>query len=303
MFSVVIPYFKKRDYIERCLDAVLNQSFTDFEIIVVDDGSQDDIAHLISSKYAAKVTLVQQPNQGVSAARNAGIANAKNEYIAFLDADDVWQYDYLKIVNKVIKDLDSDLIAVGYTNNIEELQKGQQKLGYRIMTEDEYLLESCYSGIITSSSVVVKKILFNVSNNFDVTLKKGEDIEMWLRLVKNANCFIVVKNILTYYDVNIVGQATNVKFDFKYSFASRLEDLSIGGEKYYLFAKRFMYCRLFEYNFSNPEKTLYFIDLFKLNKSLFSFYKIDSKCFEVLRNSKMRVLVNKYLKITVRFIK
>src|SRR5690606_699032 len=104
MFSILIPYYKKRKYIERCIDAILAQTYINYEIILVDDGSQDDIADMVNEKYSGKVTLIHQQHQGVSAARNKGIANATHDYIAFLDADDCWNPKYLEFVAKIIKE-------------------------------------------------------------------------------------------------------------------------------------------------------------------------------------------------------
>ena len=171
------------------------------------------------------------------------------------------------------------------------------------MSEDEYLLKSSYSAVINSSSVVAKKGLFNKTLGFDITLKRGEDIEMWLRLVKHAEKFTKVKNILSFYDLDIVGQVTTNKSDFHASFASKLEKFSKVDQKNQLFARRFMYSRLFQYHFSNPEKTNFFIDFFKLNKPFFSFYKINPVYFYKFRNSNCRIVINTYLKLTVRLLK
>ncbi len=303
MFSIIIPYYKKRNYIERCIDSVLNQTFKDFEIIVVDDGSLDNISVLCSKKYGDKVKLLTQENQGVSSARNTGIAHATNDYIAFLDADDYWHQEYLMTVYKTINITDSDLISTGFTNNVLELQKGKVNLVFNEMSEDEYLLKSTYSAIINSSAVIVKKDIYNKTSGFDVGLKRGEDIEMWLRLVKHSERFIKIENILSFYDLNIEGQATNKKPDFKYSFASKLAQFSKTDDKYRLFTKRFMYCRLFQYHFSNPEQTAFFIKELKLNSPFFSLYRINSSHFNRIRSSKLRMVINKYLKLTVRFIK
>ena len=87
--SVVIPLYNKRDYIERCLNSVIKQISIPEEIIVVDDGSTDDSAIIVSEKFP-QVTLIHQLNAGVSAARNTGVLAVKYDYIAFLDADDFW---------------------------------------------------------------------------------------------------------------------------------------------------------------------------------------------------------------------
>ena len=102
MFSVIIPYYNKEKYVERCIASVLNQTFQDFEIILVDDGSTDNGCAIIREKYGNKVTLISQKNQGVSQARNKGISMARFNYIAFLDADDCWHIQFLEKVKEVV---------------------------------------------------------------------------------------------------------------------------------------------------------------------------------------------------------
>lgn len=91
-FSVIVPVYQVKDYMRQCLDSVLRQTFTDFELVLVDDGSTDGSAD-ICAEYAAadqRVRLFSQPNSGLSAARNTGIKNARGEYLIFLDSDDYW---------------------------------------------------------------------------------------------------------------------------------------------------------------------------------------------------------------------
>ena len=96
--SVVIPLYNHSDTIQRCVDSVLGQGFEDFELIVVDDGSTDGGGDLVSGMQDSRVHLVMQENGGVSSARNRGIAEARGTIVAFLDADDEWNPDYLETI-------------------------------------------------------------------------------------------------------------------------------------------------------------------------------------------------------------
>ena len=91
MFSIIIPLYNKEKYIVNTIKSVLNQSFSKFEVIVVDDGSSDNGVNAVKKIDDSRIKIITQKNQGVSAARNNGIKNAKYEYIAFLDADDLWK--------------------------------------------------------------------------------------------------------------------------------------------------------------------------------------------------------------------
>ena len=90
MFSIVIPLYNKAEYVPKTLASVLNQTYSDFELIIVDDGSTDDSLEVINSFVDNRIKIVKQKNGGVSAARNRGIIEAKYELIALLDADDWW---------------------------------------------------------------------------------------------------------------------------------------------------------------------------------------------------------------------
>ena len=97
-YSVVIPLYNKEHYIEKTISSVLNQTFQDFEIIVIDDGSKDKSLSKARKleKRSEKIRVIEQENQGVSVARNTGVEYAKGDYIAFLDADDEWRDNYLE---------------------------------------------------------------------------------------------------------------------------------------------------------------------------------------------------------------
>ena len=94
MFSVIIPTYNRATFVTKAIDSVLRQSFNDYEIVVVDDGSTDTTTEALE-QYGKTITVVHQANSGVSAARNRGIANANGKWIAFLDSDDEWKENYL----------------------------------------------------------------------------------------------------------------------------------------------------------------------------------------------------------------
>ena len=99
-FSIIIPVYNVEKYIDNCLKSIMNQTFKDYEIIVVNDGTKDNSMDIVK-KY--DVTIVEQKNQGLSAARNTGVNHATGEYLIFLDSDDSWNKDLLKEINKSLK--------------------------------------------------------------------------------------------------------------------------------------------------------------------------------------------------------
>lgn len=114
-FSIIVPVFNVEQYLKECLDSILNQSYKDFELILVNDGSMDKSLE-ICEKYAeldSRVILINQPNEGVSAARNKGIELAKGKYIWFVDSDDFIKEEVLiKIYRKLTKDFNVDILGI-----------------------------------------------------------------------------------------------------------------------------------------------------------------------------------------------
>jgi glycosyltransferase involved in cell wall biosynthesis len=114
--SVIIPLFNKAPYVQRALDSVTAQTFTDFELIVVDDGSTDEGPRIVEAYNDPRIRLVKQENAGPGAARNRGIADARGEFIAFLDADDEWFPDYLEQSTRLLNEYGPSVasITAGY---------------------------------------------------------------------------------------------------------------------------------------------------------------------------------------------
>lgn len=100
MFSIIIPLYNKADYVAETLRSVLNQTYNYYEVIVVNDSSTDNSLEIVSSFHDKRIHVYTKKNEGVSAARNYGIMHAKHDYIAFLDADDIWDIDYLECQKK-----------------------------------------------------------------------------------------------------------------------------------------------------------------------------------------------------------
>ena len=109
--SVIVPVYKVEPYLRRCVDSILNQSFQDFELILVDDGSPDSCG-AICDEYAARdsrIHVIHQENKGLSGARNTGIDHANGEYLAFVDSDDKWSPYFLESLYKALKEHDADI--------------------------------------------------------------------------------------------------------------------------------------------------------------------------------------------------
>lgn len=214
MFSVIIPYFNKANYIIRCIDSVMNQTFGAFEIIIVDDGSTDNGIALITKKYIESITIISQKNQGVSVARNNGIKMAKHEYIALLDADDAWHPQYLESINYVIrKENEVKIIGSHYSRTNDFLDKKVNTPNY--FKFDEYFKQAIRNTYFTSSSSVIQKKFFEKNEGFNSTLKKGEDHDVWFRVILSGGNSYYITNTLVYYSNEDTNQATRNKIELE----------------------------------------------------------------------------------------
>ncbi|WP_113923019.1 glycosyltransferase family 2 protein [Cognataquiflexum aquatile] len=180
MFSVIIPLYNKSQFIERAINSALNQIFKPSEIIVVDDGSTDDGVELVKKLFSSQVELYTQENMGVSAARNYAISKAKSSYIAFLDADDFWQEEYLELISKGIKSFPhAGIWGTSKTSDIVELVKPK---GEFYLIEDYFMKYVDRSPFLTSC-VVMDSSFFKCQPGFNENLTRGEDLDVWFRAI------------------------------------------------------------------------------------------------------------------------
>lgn len=187
--SVVIPLYNKADKIERTLKSVFAQTFTDYEIIIVDDGSTDNSSEIVEKFNDARILLIRQKNAGVSAARNRGICEAKGEYIAFLDADDEWLPEYLEEVNSLREEFPyCNAIAINYIHRyqtgkvIPTIIRGINWKGDRGILDNYFEVASQSHPPIWTSAVSVRKDALKSVGGFPEEIKAGEDLLTWARL-------------------------------------------------------------------------------------------------------------------------
>ncbi|MFC3904068.1 glycosyltransferase family 2 protein [Clostridium disporicum] len=214
MFSIIIPLYNKEKYIKETIKSVLNQSVQGFEIIVVDDGSQDDGLKIVKNIDDDRIKIIKQKNKGVSVARNNGIRNAKYEYIAFLDADDLWEEDFLESISELIKlypnagAYGTDYKLVDIKSKIEKVKSGYAYTEKYIIT-DNYFREACNNMHLTASSTVVRKDVFEKVGYFPEGVSTWEDVDMWCRIgICYSIAFINKKKVI--YNQNVDGSNTKV---------------------------------------------------------------------------------------------
>ncbi len=178
--SVIIPTFNRAHCIREAIHSVLIQSYPDFEIIVVDDGSTDDTETIVRS-YESNVSYVYQENRGPSAARNSGIQRARGTYLCFLDSDDLWLKNKLKAQMELIRR--SPEVKVCYTDEIwirNGVRVNQRKIHRKY---SGWIFRNCLPlCIISPSSVLLHREVFDIIGLFDENLMVCEDYDLWLRV-------------------------------------------------------------------------------------------------------------------------
>lgn len=202
-FSIIIPLYNKESYVADTIQSVLNQSFDDYEIIVVDDGSQDNSVEVVKQFSDSRIKLTQQKNAGVSNARNRGISQANGKWICFLDADDWFHPEYLSSLDMSISCYPTlNVFAssfISLADSIEWKPKAWEvsSLDYEII---ENLPNRWIRGIpfFTSSICIKKSLLAQMQPCFPPGESSGEDIDLWFRIAEKEKILLITNPLVAY---------------------------------------------------------------------------------------------------------
>lgn len=200
LVSIITPVYNGEKYISETIDSVLQQTYPDWEMIVVDDGSKDNSATIVR-QYAEKesrITLLQQPNGGSASARNNGIRHANGQYIALLDSDDLWDQDFLRSQLDLMKDKNAIVVHGSYKRINEKSEeilrawKAKEEVTYKQMQITNHI--ACLTGLYDTSiygKIYLKEELRSIR----------DDYAYWLDIVKLAGKSYGNQNILASYRV------------------------------------------------------------------------------------------------------
>ena len=190
-FSVIIPLYNKAPYVAKAIRSVLSQTFTDYELIIVDDGSGDNSADIaaLAIEGHANCHLIRQNNTGVSMARNNGVAASKGEYVCFLDADDLWAPNFLEEMAKLIAGFpEAGIYGTNYTIVNETKRKTRiSPIGVEAGFENGYI-NYCQTYAKTlamplwTGAVCIPRSVYETEGGFNPQLKMGEDFDLWIRI-------------------------------------------------------------------------------------------------------------------------
>lgn len=211
MISIIIPLYNKALSIGSTIYSVLNQTYKDFEIIIINDGSTDNSVQVVESIKDSRIKLFNKSNGGVSSARNMGIEKATADYIAFLDADDIWHETYLEEQWKLIHDFpDAGMWGCGWAHDMQGIiheANHKVSIGFRGYVSD-YWRKKLY--LYWTSAIVVKKSVFRQIEPFDERVKYGEDLDVWYRIILNYPVVFYNKTV-AYYRLEAENRAMNKK--------------------------------------------------------------------------------------------
>lgn len=212
MFSVIIPLYNKELSVKNTIQSVLNQSYQDFEIVIVNDGSTDNSVKEVEKLDDKRIRLIHQENQGVSAARNKGIKEARNEWVAFLDADDLWMKEHLEEYGNAIESSPNiNWLSSGYTTKTKKKEIDDIYSKGGVLTN---VFEDLINGLsIHTSTVCIKKELFDKYPDlyFRVGMNNSEDREVWYKLCCIDKHPFYISKSLSIYDVAVEGSLTKQK--------------------------------------------------------------------------------------------
>ena len=232
--SVIVALYNKASYVERAIRSILDQTFTDFEIIVVNDGSADGSDKVVEAIEDPRIKLISQPNSGAATARNTGIKAANGDLIAFLDADDVWRPDNLAMHTALLqRHIDVVWSAGLYNRRLAngKLEKLTLPPHCKEMIQDEVLQDALFflppRFYLCTITVAIRKWVFNEIGLMNTELKTAEDLDMWVRIALKypriaycskaiAEYYMETPDSLTEFATRECGELSEVIFSRKY---------------------------------------------------------------------------------------
>lgn len=199
LVSIILPTYNRSNVVGRAIESVLGQTFTNFELIVVDDGSTDDTLKILENYNDERIRIFSHDNnKGGSAARNTGISKSDGKYIAFIDSDDEWLRTKLQLQVEKIRSHPS--LSIVYTGHYKNSQ-GTREIG-QIPQHDGNIFEAqlARDRVNPTSTVLVDKHCFETVGTFNESLNARQDYEMWLRIAKKFNFGYIKKPLVIMHE-------------------------------------------------------------------------------------------------------
>ncbi|MGL5084037.1 MAG: glycosyltransferase [Microcoleaceae cyanobacterium] len=207
--SVIVPVYNAEKTIQETVESVLSQAFADFELIVINDGSNDATLDILNQIADPRLTVFSYPNAGLATSRNRGIVRSSGEFIAFIDADDLWTSDKLTTQWQALNHHPDFTVAYSWTDYIDEKSQFLRRGGRLSVEGDAYPYLLLNNILENGSSPLIRRQAFEEVGMFDESLKAAEDWDMWIRLAAKYS-FITVPQPQILYRVSNTSMSTNV---------------------------------------------------------------------------------------------
>ena len=213
--SVIVPIYNAKDTLERCLDSILDQSFNEFEVIWINDGSTDESEKILQEykKKDKRIIVIKQKNKRLSATRNVGIKNAKGKYVTFIDSDDWIEKDTFKKVKEQM-DKNYEIIRINYMINNEKKENNYKNILYNSKQIKEKVIPDILVGKIPSYSWLLYIKLDTLKKNnwyYNEETKYMEDIEYLLNICYSCKDIYFMNEKLYHYFINTNGMTKSKK--------------------------------------------------------------------------------------------
>ncbi|OKH33364.1 glycosyl transferase family A [[Phormidium ambiguum] IAM M-71] len=211
LISVIIPVYNGEKTIQETIESVLNQTFSDLELIIINDGSQDATLDVVSHIRDERLKVFSYPNAGVAESRNRGISLAKGDYISFIDADDLWTKDKLESQLKALQENPQSAVAYSWTKCIDESGEMSRRGSHISVTGNVYAKLLLIDFIENGSNPLIRRQALTEIGNFDRSVVPSEDRDMWLRLAASYDFVCVPTAQILYRQLSNSASANVVK--------------------------------------------------------------------------------------------
>jgi glycosyltransferase involved in cell wall biosynthesis len=214
--TVVIPLYNGAEFITRSVKSVLGQTYADFELIVVDDGSKDGGGEIVREFKDSRLRMIRQENAGASAARNKGIDEGKGKYFAFLDADDEWDVGFLDAAIQLATAFpQAGIYGTGYRmihrkGPVVEITAQEALSGQNTLLVTDYFTRASGGSLINASGVVIPRSVFEEVGLFQAGEHYGEDLEMWSRIALHHPLGYDTRVLFSYHQM---GSVNKIRFN------------------------------------------------------------------------------------------
>ncbi|MBD2567243.1 glycosyltransferase [Anabaena lutea] len=210
VISVIIPVYNGEKTIRETIESVLNQTFSLIEVLIINDGSTDATLEIIQNISDSRLKLFSYINAGPATSRNRGLSHAVSEFVAFIDADDIWTSNKLESQLKALQANPQAAVAYSWTDYIDAAGKLLKCGRHTTLSGDVYSRLLLENFLENGSNPLIRKECFTTLGNFNEALTPAEDWDMWLRLASRYE-FVVVPEVQILYRVSMHSLSTNLK--------------------------------------------------------------------------------------------